>query len=76
MFLLYCQLKSSVCIREFLTLLQNIAKKDEGDPQKSDDEAEKKAGSGEEEDQIEEEGIDEEDIEEVGLCMRTLKCYC
>lgn len=51
-----------------------MAKKDEGNPQKSDDETEKKAGS-EEEDEIEEEGYDEEDIEEVGLCMRTLKCY-
>lgn len=55
-----------------------MEKKDEGDPQKSDDEKEKKAGSGEE-DEIEEEGYDEEDIEEVGLLSRTrnllwLKC--
>lgn len=52
-----------------------MAKKDEGQPQKSDDETEKKAGSGDEEDEIEEEAYDEEDIE-VGLRMRTLNCYC
>ncbi|XP_075895193.1 DNA-directed RNA polymerase III subunit RPC7 [Nelusetta ayraudi] len=49
---------------EMLTKLEDMAKKDEGNPQKSDDEAEKKAGSGDEEDEIEEEGYDEEDIEE------------
>lgn len=59
-----------------LSVYQDMAKKDEGGPQKSDDETEKKAGSGEEEDEIEEEGYDEEDIEEVGLPMRTLPCYC
>lgn len=52
-----------------LSLCQDMAKKDEGNPQKSDDEAEKKAGSGDEEDEIEEEGYDEEDIE-VRLHMR------
>lgn len=50
-------------------MCQDMAKKDEGNPQKSDDEAEKKAGSGNEEDEIEEEGYDEEDIEEVRLCL-------
>lgn len=55
---------------------QDMAKKDEGNAQKSDDETEKKAGSGEEGDEIEEEGYDEEDIEEVGLHARTLKWYC
>lgn len=60
---LFCQLKPilpSIC--------QDMAKKDEGNPQKSDDETEKKAGSGAEDDEVEEEVYDEEDIEEVGLC--------
>lgn len=58
-----------------LSICQDMAKKDEGNPQKSDDEAEKKAGSGDEEDEIEEEGYDEEDVE-VRLRMRTWNCYC
>lgn len=52
-------------------LFQELAKKDDGNPEKSDDETEKKKGNKEEEEEIEAEEYDEEDIEEVGLQMMT-----
>ncbi|XP_034547317.1 DNA-directed RNA polymerase III subunit RPC7 [Notolabrus celidotus] len=48
-----------------LNKLDELAKKDDGNPDKSDDETEKKKGNNEgEEEEIEEEEYDEEDIEE------------
>ncbi|XP_068994520.1 DNA-directed RNA polymerase III subunit RPC7 [Embiotoca jacksoni] len=47
-----------------LTKLDELAKKDDGNPEKSDDETEKKKGKEEEEEELEAEAYDEEDIEE------------
>ncbi|XP_068560132.1 DNA-directed RNA polymerase III subunit RPC7 [Cebidichthys violaceus] len=47
---------------DMLNKLDNLAKKDEGNPEKSDDETEKKPGN--EEEEIEEEECEEEDVEE------------
>ncbi|KAM8886068.1 DNA-directed RNA polymerase III subunit RPC7 isoform 2-T2 [Spinachia spinachia] len=48
---------------DMLNKLDNLAKKDEGNTEKSDDETEKKTGNEEEEEDIEED-IEEEDVEE------------
>lgn len=61
----------SVWAREYnnwilTSILKELAKKDDGNPEKSDDETEKKPG---EEEEIEEEEYDDEDIEEVRLTM-------
>lgn len=52
-------------ISSFSLFCQELAKKDDGNPEKSDDETEKKTGNEEEEEEIEAEEYDEEDIEEV-----------
>lgn len=52
-------------ITQSSSIFQDLAKKDDGNPEKSDDETEKKAENEEEGEDIEEEQ-DEEDIEEVG----------
>ncbi|KAG7243924.1 hypothetical protein INR49_006079 [Caranx melampygus] len=49
---------------DVLSKLDELAKKDDGNPEKSDDEAEKKPRNEEEEEEVEEEEYDEEDIEE------------
>lgn len=62
-------LSASKCFTNNLILLsifQDLAKKDDGNPDKSDDETEKKAENEDEEGAIEEEEYEEEDIEEVG----------
>ncbi|XP_031704737.1 DNA-directed RNA polymerase III subunit RPC7 [Anarhichas minor] len=53
---------SSKDAEDMLKKLDNLAKNDEGNPEKSDDETEKKPGN--EEEEIEEEEYDEEDVEE------------
>lgn len=50
-----------------LLTLQHLAKEDEGNPEKSDDETEKKAGNEDGEEEVDAEEYEEEDIEEVGL---------
>lgn len=57
-----------------LSTLQDLAKKDEGNPEKSDDETEKKAGKEDEEEEVDAEEYEEEDIEEVGLQNDNI-CY-
>ncbi|XP_035514943.1 DNA-directed RNA polymerase III subunit RPC7 [Morone saxatilis] len=47
-----------------LSKLEELAKKDDGNPEKSDDETEKKTGNKDEEEEIEAEEYEEEDIEE------------
>lgn len=59
-----CKLFASL-IQTLLSLSQELAKNDDGNPEKSDDETEKKKGN-EDEEEIEEEEYEEEDIEEVG----------
>nr|XP_046243048.1 DNA-directed RNA polymerase III subunit RPC7 [Scatophagus argus] len=49
---------------DILSKLDELAKKDDGNPEKSDDETEKKPGNENEEEEIEEDEYDEEDIEE------------
>lgn len=49
---------------DMLNKLDNLAKKDEGNPEKSDDETEKKTGNAEEDEEDIEEDIEEEDVEE------------
>lgn len=51
------------------SILKELAKRDDGNPEKSDDETEKKPGKEGEEEEIEEEEYEEEDIEEVRLTM-------
>ncbi|XP_049433895.1 DNA-directed RNA polymerase III subunit RPC7 [Epinephelus fuscoguttatus] len=47
-----------------LSKLDELAKRDDGNPEKSDDETEKKKGNEEDEEEIEAEEYDEEDVEE------------
>lgn len=54
-----------------MSTFQELAKKDDGNPEKSDDETEKKTEDKNEEEEIEAEEYDEEDIEEVRLQMTT-----
>ncbi|XP_061584929.1 DNA-directed RNA polymerase III subunit RPC7 [Cololabis saira] len=49
---------------DVLNKLDELAKKDDGNPEKSDDETVKKKGEEEEEEEIEGEELDEEDVEE------------
>ncbi|XP_040898953.1 DNA-directed RNA polymerase III subunit RPC7 [Toxotes jaculatrix] len=49
---------------DMLRKLDALAKKDDGNPEKSDDETEKKTGNEDEEEEIEEEDYEEEDVEE------------
>lgn len=51
---------------DLILIFQALAKKGDGNPEKSDDETEKKPGD-EDEEEIEGEEYDEEDIEEVRL---------
>lgn len=59
-----------------LSIFQDLAKKADGNPEKSDEETEKKAEDDRKDEEIDEEEYEEEDIEEVGLehAIRPFQC--
>ncbi len=58
-----------------MSIFQELAKKDDGTTEKSDDEKEKKTGNEDEDNEIEEE-FDEEDLEEVRLQITFWRLSC